>query len=683
MSQQLDPLDTIATKAFEGYVVRKDLVRKFKGQYPVPTYVAEFLLGRYCASVDDEEIAEGLKIVERQLGEKTVRAGEHELFKARAKDKGRVKLIDIITARLDAATDSFLATLPSLQLKDVRITESMVHANERMLTGGFYAEVELAYDPTIAQEKNGRPFGIESLREIQLSKREVLPALYKGREAFATEEWKDFLIRSIGMEPERLTARGRDMMLLRMVPFVERNYNMVELGPRGTGKSHLFQQVSPYAHLISGGKATVARMFVNNANGQRGLVCQYDVVCFDEISGVSFDQKDGVNIMKGYMESGEFSRGKESIRADGGIVMVGNFDVDVQHQQKVGHLFGPLPPEMRSDTAFMDRIHAYLPGWDLPKVHRDLLTNQFGLVSDFLSECWDQLRRQSRQNLFQGRIHLGAALSGRDTTGVQKTLSGLIKLVSPNPEIPVPDEVLEWALRIALECRRRVKEQQKRIGSAEFRNTQFSYTMGDDGVEKFVATPELFSENSIGSDPLPPGQIWVISAGGGDENPGLYQVAVSEGPGSGMRILNQPAPPAFKESVRFAEQNLYARAKELVGDREPRQHEFSIQLRAFDSARSGSAVGIGVLLALCSSLLQKSIKGGLAVTGGLNLGGSIETIFNPVAVVETAIEKGAASILMPINSRRQLNDLPDDLAAKITVHYYLDARDALLKALAI
>jgi ATP-dependent Lon protease len=281
------------------------------------------------------------------------------------------------------------------------------------------------------------------------------------------------------------------------------------------------------------------------------------VVCFDEISGVSFDQKDGVNIMKGYMESGEFSRGKESIRADGGVVMVGNFDVDVQHQQRVGHLFGPLPPEMRDDTAFMDRIHAYLPGWDLPKVNRDLLTNHFGLVSDFLSECWNQLRRQSRQNIFQGRIHLGGALSGRDTTGVQKTVSGLIKLVSPNPETPVSDEVLEWALRLALECRRRVKEQQKRIGSAEFRNTQFSYSMGEDGVEKFVATPELYSENSIGSDPCRRAGLGHF-AGGGDENPGLYQVDITEGPGSGVKILNQPAPPPFKESVRCAEQNLYA-----------------------------------------------------------------------------------------------------------------------------
>ena len=682
MSDTFDSIDSLATKAFEGFVVRKDLVRRFKGQYPVPTYVAEFLLGRYCASTDEEEIAEGLKIVERQLTEKTVRAGEHELFKARAKDKGQIKLIDLITARLDAATDSFVATLPSLQLKDVRIASETVHDNERMLTGGFYAEVEVTYDPTIAQERNGRPFGITHLREIQLAKREVLPVLCQGRAAFATEEWKHFLIRSAGMEPERLTPRAQDLAVLRMVPFVERNYNVVELGPRGTGKSHLFQQVSPYAHLVSGGKSSVARMFVNNSSGQRGLVCQYDVVCFDEVSGISFDQKDGVNIMKGYMESGEFSRGKESIRAEGGIVLVGNFDVDVQHQQRVGHLCGPLPPEMRMDTAFMDRIHAYIPGWDIPKISKQELTNHFGLVSDFLSECWNQLRRQSRQNILAGRVHLGGALSGRDTTAVQRTVSGLIKLMSPNPEAPVSDEILEWAVRLALECRRRVKEQQKRIVPTEFRNTQFSYSMGDEGVEKFVSTPELYSEDSVGSDPRPPGQVWVLSPGGGEEGCGLYRVDATEGPGGGVKILNQPAPPPFKESVRCAEQNLYARARELVGDRDPRQHEFSIQLRAFDASKSGTSVGIGVLLALCSALLQKSLKGGTVVAGGLNLGGSIEPIYNPVSVVEVAVEKGATNILMPISSRRQLNDLPDEVAAKISIHFYLDARDALLKALA-
>ena len=356
----LDAIDRTATATLEGYLVRKDLVRTFSRQFPVPTYVVEFLLGRYCASTDQEEIEEGIKIVQRQLADRTVKAGEEELFKSRSREKGEIRIIDLISARLDARTDSYLATLPSLQLSDVRINPEMVNEHERMLTGGFYAEIGLTYDAAIAQEKSGRPFAIDSLREIQLSKRDVLETLAAARAQFNTADWKMFLLRSIGIAAESLSERAKDAFLLRMVPFVERNYNLVELGPRGTGKSHLFQQVSPYSHLISGGKATVARMFVNMSTGQRGLVCQYDVVCFDEVSGVSFDQKDGVNIMKGYMESGEFSRGKERIRADGSLVLVGNFEVDVEHQQRIGHLFGPLPPEMRNDTAFMDRIHAYL-----------------------------------------------------------------------------------------------------------------------------------------------------------------------------------------------------------------------------------------------------------------------------------------------------------------------------------
>jgi ATP-dependent Lon protease len=468
-----------------------------------------------------------------------------------------------------------------------------------------------------------------------------------------------------------------------MVPFVERNYNAVELGPRGTGKSHLYQQISPYAHLVSGGKATVAKMFVNMANGQRGLVCQHDIVCFDEVSGVSFDQKDGVNIMKGYMESGEFSRGKESIRADGGIVMVGNFEVDVAHQQRVGHLFGPMPPEMRNDTALMDRIHAYMPGWDAPKLHpQQHFTGHFGLVSDFLSECWHHLRLQSRVGVLQGRVHFGGALSGRDTAAVNKTVSGLLKLLYPDAAMPVADEDLEWAVRIALEARRRVKEQQKRIGSAEYRNTQFSYQLGLDGTEVFVATPELQAENRIQADPLPPGQVWAISTNSGDEPVGLFRIECNNGPGSGHRILNQPAPAPFKESVHFAVQNLYARSREFVGDRDPRENEFSIQLRAFDTARSGSGLGVATLLALSSALLGKSLKGGIVVVGSLNLGGSLDTLHNAVDVVELAVEKGASIILMPVTARRQLVDLSDEMAAKAAVVFYSDARDALLKGLA-
>ena len=678
----LDRIDETAAKAFEGFIVRKDLVRKLGRLYPVPTYVVEFLLGRYCSSTDPEEIEEGLKLVQEQLGNRTVRAGEEELFKARAREKGSVKIIDVIRARLDAKNDCYLAELPSLQLRDVRIDDALVQKNDRMLTGGFYAEVTLGYDSLIAQQNGGRPFGVNALREIQLSTVDVLPTLCRGRMSMTTPEWKAFLLRSVGFEPERLTDRAKDMLLLRMVPFVERNYNQVELGPRGTGKSHLFQQVSPYARLVSGGKTTVAQMFVNLASGQRGLVCQYDVVCYDEISGVSFDQKDGVQIMKGYMESGEFARGKESIRADGGIVMVGNFEVDVVHQQKVGHLLGPLPPEMRDDTAFMDRIHCYLAGWDIPKlIPSEHFTDHFGLVSDFLTECWHRLRMESRARVLQDRVRWGGALSGRDLTAVQKTVSGLLKLVSPDPETAVSDGDLEWAVRLALESRRRVKEQQKRIGSAEFRATQFSYVLGDGGVEKFVATPELQSEDTVGSDPLPPGQIWAISPGGSEEGVGLYRVEVTEGPGSGVKILNQPAPPPFRESLRYAEQNLYSNAKRLVGDRDPRAHEFSVQLRAFDAVRSGARLGVGTLLGLCSALLQKSLKGGLVAVGSLNLGGSVDPIFNPVDIAELAIEKGAKVLLMPVSSRRQLIDLPDDRATKIDIQFYRDATEALLKAL--
>ena len=682
MKVELDQLDRLAETAFGGYLVRKDLVRKYSRQYPVPTYVVEFLLGRYCASTDEQEIEEGLTIVERQLADRTVRTNEEELFKARARDQGSIKLIDIVRAKLDAKTDSFVAELPSLAIKDVRIDDSLVKQHERMLTDGFYAEVTLSYDSAIALEKGGRPFAIGSLRAIQLSKADVLNTLKRGRHDFTAEEWKRLLLRSVGLEPAALSERAQLVSLVRMVPFVERNYNMVELGPRGTGKSHLYQQISPYAHLISGGKATLAKMFVNNATGQRGLVCQYDVVCFDEISGVSFDQKDGVNILKGYMESGEFSRGKESIRAEGGIVMVGNLDVEVENQQRGGHLLGPLPHEMRDDTAFMDRIHAYAPGWDFPKLNpNEHFTDHFGLVSDFLSECWSRLRTGSRIPVLQGRVNYGGALSGRDITAVNKTVSGLLKLLYPDPEMSVPDEELEEMVRVALEVRRRVKEQQKRVFKSEFRNTHFSYAMGEDGVEKFVSTPELHNDEAIELDPLPPGQVWGISPGGTVTGVSLYRLEVTVGKGSGVKILNAPVPPAFRESVRYAEQNLYTRAKQLVGDRDPRSHEFSLQLRAMDNDRSGTALGLPALMALCSCLLEKSTKGGLIVVGALNLGGSVEPLADALGIIEAVVEKGADTVLMPVSARKQLFELSDDMATRINIQFYSDASDALLKAL--
>jgi len=679
---QLDALDRMAAQAFDGYIVRKDLVRKYARQYPVPTYVVEFLLGRYCATVDEKEIQEGLAIVEQQLADRTVRTGDEELYKARAKENRSIRLIDLVRARLDAANDCYVAELPSLGLRTVRIADALVREHERLLTDGFYAEVTLGYDSVIAQQAGGRPFSIEAMRPIQMSKPDVLDALARGRRAFDLTAWIDFLLRSVGLEPGALSERAKQVALLRMIPFVERNYNLVELGPRGTGKSHLYQQVSPSSHLISGGKATVAKMFVNNATGQRGLVCLYDVVCFDEVAGISFDQKDGVNIMKGYMASGEFSRGKQSIRAEGSLVFLGNLDADLDQQQRVGHLLSPLPPEMRTDTAFMDRLHAYVPGWEFPKLDpREQLTNHFGLVSDFLSECWSRLRAGSRVTALQGRVHFGGALSGRDLEAVYKSSSGLLKLLYPDPEMPVPDSELEQIVRLALESRRRVKEQQKRCLRNEFRNTHFSYLLGVDGVEQYVAVPELRSDDAIEEDPLPPGQVWALAPGSPESGPGLYRIEITAAPGGGVRILNTPPPPAFKESVRVAEQNLYTQAKRLVGDRSPREHEFTIQLRAFDADKAGAGLGVPVLIAMTGALLERNTKGGLIVVGPLNLGGSVEMLPNAVALAEAAIEKRATTLLLPISARKPLFDLPDELATKLSVEFYADAPDAVFKSM--
>ena len=678
----MDTVDNIAAAALKGYLVRKDLVRKYSKTYPLPTYVVEFLLGRYCASTDEKEIQEGLALVESQLQGRTVRTGDEELFKARAREQGSVRLIDIIKARLDTKNDRYLGELPSVGLRDVLIPDVIVRDHERMLTDGFYAEVTLQYDAMAAQAQGGVPFRVESLRPIQLSDSKALETLSNARKSFTTDQWKDFLIRSIGLEPSSMDEKAKRVTILRMVPFVERNYNMVELGPRGTGKSHLFQQISPYSHLVSGGKATVAKMFVNNSNGARGLVCLYDVVCFDEVSGISFDSKDGVNIMKGYMASGQFSRGKDQITAEGSIVMVGNFDVDVEQQQRIGHLLSPLPAEMRDDTAFQDRIHAFVPGWDFPKLKpNEHLTDHFGLVSDFLSECWTRMRPLSRVSILQGRAHFGGALSGRDMEGVNKTVSGLTKLLFPDPEMPVSDADLEWILRLALESRRRVKEQQKRCLKSEFRNTHFSFTIGADGVEQFVATPELHSDEAIEGDPLPPGQVWAISPGSSDAAPGLFRVEVNSGPGGGAKILNQPTPPAFRESVKVGEQNLYNMAKQLLGERDPRGYEYTLQLRAMDADKNGFGLGVSVLVAMVGSLVNRNTKGGTIIVGSLNLGGSVEMLPNAVALAEIAVDKKATTLLMPVAARRQLNDLPDDMWTKINIEFYKDPADAVFKAL--
>lgn len=459
----MDRIDQIVTEQLEGLVVRKDLADKFRGRFSVPTYVGEFLIGKYCATSDEDEIQEGLEEVENLLSRRVVRTGDHELFKARVRELGAIQIIDIIRAKLDPRNDEYIAELPSLQLSDATIGSQLVVDNDRMLTGGFYAQIGLTYVP--GQQ---RPFVVTEVRPIQAHARAGLDRLAEARDMLSTREWKDFLLRSVGLEPSALSQQAQDAYFLRMVPFVVRNYNMVELGPRGTGKSHLFQQVSPYAYLLSGGQTTVAQLFVNNATGQRGLVTQHDVIAFDEIAGIRFKDRDGINVMKGYMASGEFARGRESIRAEGGMAFLGNFEVDVATQLRRGHLLGPMPEAMRDDTAFMDRIHSYVPGWDIPAVGKEQKTDHFGLVSDLLAQWWHELRAENRYVGVRDRIRTNDSWRGRDSEAVDKTVDGLLKLMYPDAEAAVSSEDLLWAVELATVARRRVKEAQAFVGAEEF-----------------------------------------------------------------------------------------------------------------------------------------------------------------------------------------------------------------------
>ena len=480
----MDRIDQVVTEELEGLVVRKDLADKFRGRFSVPTYVGEFLIGKYCATSDEDEIQEGLEEVERLLSRRVVRTGDHELFKARAREEGAIQIIDIIRAKLDPARDEYVADLPSLQLSDARISSQLVVDNDRMLTGGFYAQIGLAYVPG-----EQRPFLVTEVRPIQAHARAGLDRLAEARALLTTREWKDFLLRSVGLEPRALSPQAQDAYFLRMVPFVVRNYNMVELGPRGTGKSHLFQQISPYAYLLSGGQTTVAQLFVNNASGQRGLVTQHDVIAFDEIAGIRFKDRDGINVMKGYMASGEFARGRESIRAEGGMAFLGNFEVDVQDQLRRGHLLAPMPEAMRDDTAFMDRLHAYVPGWDIPAVGAEQKTDHYGLVSDLLAQWWHELRAENRYVGLRERIAFNDNWRGRDAEAATKTIDGLIKLLYPDTEAQVSGDDLAWAVELATVSRRRVKEAQATIGTDEFGALELGFSI-DGGPMASPMCPE-------------------------------------------------------------------------------------------------------------------------------------------------------------------------------------------------
>jgi ATP-dependent Lon protease len=677
----LDELDQKATEAFPGLVVRKDLLRVLRSAYGVPIFVIEFLLGKYCASPDPDVIERGMDFVRQSLSARFVKPDEREIVKSKIEREGTYQIIDKVSVVLKEVDDKYWATLHNINQDYVNIDSSLLHEHDRLLMGGVWAEVTLRYDASLKFKNQFRPFVIDSMRPIQLSNRSVGPIM-EARGRFTREEWIDLLLRSLGMEPTHpyFTPRRKLLYLLRLVPLVERNFNLIELGPRGTGKSFVYQQISPYSHLISGGQTTVAQMFVNLANGQRGLVALWDTVAFDEAAGVKFPDKNGINIMKNYMEDGTFSRGKEIISAEGSVVFVGNIDGDVQTIVRTSNLFYPMPKEM--DTAFYDRIHAYLPGWELGKTRDEMYTNHFGFVSDYLAEVFHQLRKTSYMDLPEREFELGSQVGGRDAKAVRKIVSGLVKLIHPDGQVR-KEEMAEY-IELALEMRRRVKEQLKKMGGLEYWDVGFDYVDRQTGERRVVGLPESGGGMLITGDVLPHGSVYTLGTDRSDASArklALFLIQTQMNPGSGRIIPLGSLSPVMKEALKVAHAYLLAHTKDLGIDRDPKQYDFSVQAVNLNQAKEGSETAIGFFISLVSALLERPVDPTTVVVGEMSVSGLLQKVANLTERLELASDSGAKRVLMPSENKRDIADVPDDLLNRIQPVFYTDPMHAAIRAL--
>jgi ATP-dependent Lon protease len=663
---QLDALDIIATEAFPGLVVRKDLLRRMRNAFGVPAFVIEFLLGKYCASTDEDIIAEGLGFVRDTLSAKYVKPDEREVVKSAIKQHTTYEIIDKISVRLVETHDKYWANLANLDLDYVNIDDSLVRDHDRLLMGGIWAEIVLRYDDLYVFRSQNRPFFVESLRPIQLSTRNI-DSFKEARHSFTTDQWLDLLMRSLGYEPNNriFTRRNKLHYLLRLVPFVERNYNLIELGPRGTGKSFIYQQLSPYCHLVSGGQTTIAQMFVNLSTGQRGLVALWDVVAFDEAAGVRFTDRNGINILKGYMEDGLFSRGRDVINAEGSIVFVGNIDGDIDTILRTSNLFYSMPKEM--DTAFYDRIHAYAPGWEFQKTSDAAYTDHFGIVTDYLAEVFRELRKQSYADYAERHFRFGTHLGGRDQKAVRKTVSGLVKLLHPAGE--VEKEEIEEYLSYAFEMRRRVKEQLKRMGGLEYWDTSFSYIDKETAQETFVPVPEMGAGTLITEAALPPGSIYTIGTDT-DHRLALFLLQTQMNRGSGRVIPLGSLSAKMREAIRTADAYLKANLRNLGIDHDLKAYDFSIQAINLNQAKEGGETSVAFFISLVSSVLGKPVQDRTVVLGDMSVQGMLLKVSSLPERMQLAVEAGAKRILIPSENKRDVADVPDAILTAIQWQFY-------------
>lgn len=664
---------------FDGKIVRKDLTKKIKEGANVPVYVLEFLLGQYCSSDDQSIIDAGVENVKRILAENFVRPDEAQKILSVLRQRGSHTVIDKVTVTLNIKKDIYEAEFSNLGLKNVIIDEEYPTKFDRLLCGGIWCIVQLDYE-YIEEERNDIPISIRKLTPIQMPHIDI-DELKSGRDAFTKEEWIAVMLRSIGMEPDTLTEREKWLLLARMIPLVENNFNLCELGPRSTGKSHLYKEISPNSILVSGGQTTVANLFYNMARKTVGLVGLWDCVAFDEVAGIKFKDKDGIQIMKDYMASGSFARGKEEKNASASMVFVGNINQSVDVLLKTSSLFDPFPPEMGTDTAFLDRIHCYIPGWEIPKFRPEHFTDDYGFITDYLAEFLRELRKEQYGDALDKYFRLGKNLNQRDTIAVRKMVGGLVKLIYPNGKY-TKDELKE-ILQISLEMRRRVKEQLKKLGGMEFYDVNFSYIDNEDFEEFYVSVPEQGGGKLIPEGICNPGQVYTVSQGKSGML-GVFRLESQMLPGTGkFERTGLGSDRECKEASNTAFNYLKANSNHISGSISTTTKDYIINYQDLQGIGMTNKLSLPTLIALCSIALNKPVISTLAVLGEISISGSILKVNELASSLQVCLDSGAKKVLLPITSASDLGTVPPELIGCFNLIFYNSAEDAVYKALGV
>ena len=670
-------LDQLLLKNFPGKVVRKDLTKLIKEGANVPVYVLEYLLGMYCATDDEGEIQNGLATVKRILSENYVRPDEAEKIKSKIREAGSWKVIDKVTVKLNEKKDVYEAVLANLGVKGVEMPRHYVKEYEKLLTGGIWCIISMNY--YFDEESKGSPFVVADLKPIQMPNMDLSDLLI-ARSRFTEAEWIDAIIRSTGMEPTTLDDRVKWHLLARLIPLVENNYNLCELGPRGTGKSYVYKDISPNSILISGGKTTVANLFYNLSSRRVGLVGLWDTVAFDEVAGITFQDADGVQIMKDYMASGSFARGRDSIEATASMVFVGNINQTVETLVKTSHLLAPFPEAM-IDAAFFDRMHAYVPGWEIPKMRPEFFTNRYGMITDYFAEFCREMRKRNYGDAIAKFCKLGDNLNQRDTIAVRKTVSGLLKLLYPHEQYDA--NAVKRCLEYALEVRRRVKEQLKKIGGMEFYDVHFSYFDNATGEEHFVAVPEQGGGKLIPEGQLHPGALHAVNQGASGHL-GLYRLEMQCISGGGkFTVSGMGSSTKAKESAKVGFDYFKANAGRVSQSIKVGDHDYHLHAVELQNQGASESLALSTFVSLCSAVMKKPVQSQMVVLGTMSLGGSIVPVQDLADTLQMAFDCGAKRILIPMASAADISTVPAELFAKFQISFYADPVDAVFKAVGL